>query len=440
MAVNVPLADLPSSESWFTPVDLKMKNGVLGEIPQIAPRSALPDPYHWVVISGLPVPDYRRYVEHVMRATWGQITIANTAETPQADKEKQRKAAIIIGAIRAQVCSTYEVVEGDFNKAECKMAGFKYAPGQSDADYATALQNWEAQPHETRGERPEQTRGTFSANGGTATATGRAAREATFARLTEAEKAWAAGCCWLSVCIPVLQGASLVLTGHHYIKNTYNYFEGALKQCIGIKWGDLEAEVTSLGQAFRDYAFHKACHPMSPSRKRQWSRERRMKQILEETGHTAAAIRLPAVPSEVQGLKAGMAVFARGKFTLEQMGAQVTTTEGDSILKALTGPLPDGWTEAMEKQNIQRAKEWVVNNGPSIAYVAGINSASNQAAAMAAGTASVEDTTAKAFSIKKLVETHRAEYNAGANAGRALLRYMADQIEKTGQGLRTIHA
>lgn len=438
------LDQVQASSGWFPAVSLDLKNGALDSIPQIVPHAALADNFAWVHISGMRPVDAQLYMEHVMRAQYGQITIHDTAETTTESKAQSRRCAIVLGAARAVMASYYRLETTDMNTEEMVLASFTMTPGESIDEVnarKTALprNNGETDAdYLARQALITQRPAAFHTQPGNATTTARNAREQAFYPLTGAEKKWASGVAWLATAVPMLQGVSLVLTGHHYIKTTYNIFMGAHRQCLALGWEGLEDTVRDMGQTYFDMLFHKAAHPISPPRKEAWSRDGQMKERLFKCGHTAADVRLPAMPSELNPVKTYLAEAKMAAPHVVALGGTVETKDGDAIIARVTANVGRAWSADEEAAIVAAGKSWCAKVGPFVCQLVGVNE-SVQASAATMGTGvQINDTLSTSHSIRKLKAAYPAQYAIGVAAGNALMRHTRDSVEKTGKYEMTV--
>jgi hypothetical protein len=427
---------IPEENPWFNVVFPNFRNGDIGSIPSAAPRASLPEPFYWAVIEGMTHANCKRYIWEFCRATYGQLTLRNDANTPAATLVAQRQAAIIIGCIRCAAFGTYLLGPDDMTLPECVFSARRYQAAVTAAQVAAAHATIDANA-EIADKAAAKARIVVKAEGmvareGNATATAREAREAGFTAFVEAERDLVIGCSWIGVAIPVLQGASLVNSGHHYLPTTANYYEGLVRQSSVLHAPQFERIVEEMGDAFRDAAFHKACHPIGPERKRRWASDPTVKARLEEAQHTAAAIRLPALPAEVAGLKAGVAVIRKARPTIVRFGGTVSIKNGEAILKKLEQATGEPLTPAQLKDAIIEARNWVLGNQGSIVFCAGIVSALQNTAATFGQGQMKPETTLKAFSIKKLIADNPADYNQGLLVAQSAQQRDRTQLEREG--------
>jgi len=205
-------------------------------------------------------------VEHLIRAAYAQMvqTLGSTA-TP-AQMAENRKKAIVLGAIRAGAAGAYKLTPQDMLQHEVVNSGMEYV----------------ANPEAIR----QASQGTTSSARWTAAQS--------MAVLDPDEEGVVATCVYMGMAVPVLQGVSLVMTGHHYIPTTYNLFKGIKRQALGGVAQGIRTWIESMGESFDDMAFHKACHTISPTLKRSMSKNADVALRLRASGHGSAAIRLPA--------------------------------------------------------------------------------------------------------------------------------------------------
>jgi hypothetical protein len=233
--------------------------------------------------------------------------------------------------------------------------------------------------------------------------------------VTSAEEGVISLCVYLGMAVPVLQGVSLVMTGHHYIPTTYSLFRGLKKQGLGSSTVDTRAWVDAMGENFDDMAFHKACHPIAPLLKRALARDLDVAQRLRASGHGSAAIRLPAIPSEASGGKAVLALLKSAQDTFLQMGHTLSWAVGASLMQDLE--LADPGAE--EANACDQIIQWVADNSKSIAFCAGIVTHVHET------TGAGRNTILAAYSIRRIIADNPAPVNRGvlyARAANARLR------------------
>jgi hypothetical protein len=216
-------------------------------------------------------------------------------------------------------------------------------------------------------------------------------------------------CVYLGMATPVLQGVSLVMTGHHYIPTTYSLFKGLKKQGLGSATADTRAWVDGMGETFDDMAFHKACHPIAPLLKRALARDMDVAQRLRASGHGSAAIRLPAVPSEASGGKAVIALLKSAHDTFAQMGHTISWVTGAELMLALEHAAPG----APEAAACDAIIQWIADNSKHIAFCAGIVTQVHET------TGTGRNTILAAYSIKRIIADNPAPVSRGVMYARA---------------------
>jgi hypothetical protein len=366
-----------------------LRNGSLVNIQQAAPKASMSALYHWPVVTGLPWGSAVSAVEYIVRACYAQGLHALGANITDAQNVEVRKKAIVLGAVRAGAAAAYKLVAQDMTRAELSASGMIYTNGRIGQ----------------------------VANGGTAT--GRWAAAQTMTQLDAAEEGVIAMCVYMGMAIPVLQGVSLVMTGHHYIPTTYGLFKGIKKQALGSVTPDVRAWVESLGETFDDVAFHKACHPVSPTLKRSLSKNVDVAQRLKASGHGSAAIRLPAVPSEASGGKAAIALLKAAAPTLRQMGHAVSWSAGEEKMFALEhaaeGPAEAAACDAVVK--------WVGDNSDKLAFCAGVLTHVHET------TGTGRNTILAAYSIRRIIADSPASVSQGVMYARAAAAKLRSAME-----------
>jgi len=358
-----------------------LRNGDLVNIQQAAPKAAMSAIYHWPHITGLSAAKHVDAVEQLIRAAYAQMVQMVGASSTPAQMAEYRKKAIVLGAIRAGAASSYKLVPNDMLRHEVVSSGMEY-----QAEPEAIIQ---------------------SAAGATSTSKWTAAQSMT--ALDADEQIVVATCIYIGMAVPVLQGVSLVMTGHHYIPTTYNLFKGIKRQALGGITQSARTWIEALGENFDDMAFHKACHTISPTLKRSLSKTMDVAHRLRASGHGAAAIRLPAVPSEASGGKAAVALIRSASSTVKLMGIAISSERGDQLLRDLDAA-SEGPAEADACDAIV---SWVQENQASLAFCAGIVQHVHETSA--AG----RNTILAAYSIKRIMADNPAEVNRGIIFARA---------------------
>jgi len=356
-----------------------LRNGSLVNIQQAAPKASMSALYHWPVVTGLPWTRAVDAVEHIIRACYAQHIHAMGANITDAQSADARKKAIVLGAIRAGAAAAYKIAAQDLTRSELSPSGMLYQGGRIGQ----------------------------SANGGTAT--GRWTAAQTMAQMDRAEEGVVAMCVYMGMAVPVLQGVSLVMTGHHYIPTTYGLFKGIKKQALGSVTPDVRAWTEALGETFDDMAFHKACHPIAPALKRSLSKSVDVALRLKASGHGSAAIRLPAVPSEASGGKAAIALLRSAAPTLKQMGHSITWSVGEQKMFDLEHAAEG----APEAKACDQVVKWVSDNSDKLAFCAGILQHVHET------TGSGKNTILSAYSVKRIVSDSPAAVSQGVMYARA---------------------
>lgn len=216
---------------------------------------------------------------------------------------------------------------------------------------------------------------------------------------------------YLGAAVPVMQGISLVLSGHHYLPTTKNHFMGMKRQALQLSSDGVKQWVDALGEPFDDYAFHKACHPISPPVKRRWAKDQDVAARLIASGHTSVAIRVPALPSDAQGCKAAVAVIIKAAPVIRGMEHTVSWDEGLAAIR----DVEQAAEGRAELEAVGATKAWMVAHGPQVGFCAGI------VQYMAETGGATQETTLRAFSIKRIMSDNAAEVSRGTTYCRAYL-------------------
>jgi len=368
-----------------------LRNGSLVNIQQAAPKAAMSAMYHWPHITGLTYVKYVDAVEHLIRAAYAQMVQIVGASATAAQMLENRKKAIVLGAIRAGAASAYKLTPQDMLQHEVVSSGMEYRA------------NPEAIVQASKG----------------TTSNARWTSAQSMAALDADEEVVAATCVYIGMAVPVLQGVSLVMTGHHYIPTTYNMFKGIKRQALsGITQG-ARNWIEALGENFDDMAFHKACHTISPTLKRSLSKETAVALRLKASGHGAAAIRLPAVPSEASGGKASVALIRSATSTVRLMGIEISCEIGESLLR----DLDDAAEGPEEAAACDAIVAWVSKNQQSLAFCAGVVQQVHETSAMG------RNTILAAYSIKRIMADNPAEVSRGTIFARAAATKQRTQME-----------
>jgi hypothetical protein len=367
-----------------------LRNGALAEIQQAAVRAGMQALYYWPAISGLGAADAVNAAEHSFRAHVASLTLGRgTAAIADADI---RKWAVVLAGVRSGAQAAWRLQEGDMTMKEVVSSGMEVMGGR----VSTAT------------------------TGGTASSKWAAARSVEDMSAVEMDAL--AMCAYMGMAVPVLQGASLVSTGHHYVPTTYGLFAGLKKQALGASSREVSAWVESMGERFDDLAFHKACHPISPDLKRELAIMPETGSKLAASGHGSAAIRLPAIPSEASGGKAAIALVKHADQTIRSMRGSISANTGIRLLKELEEAAPG----APRARACDAVVEWISKNEKVLALCAGIVQQIHES------TSTGTNTLLRAYSVKKLVAAHPSEVSRGVNLARsAAMRDRAAMEEGT---------
>jgi hypothetical protein len=356
-----------------------LRNGDVADIVSAAPRSSIPVAYKWVHIQGMSSDEYVTYVDHVIRATYAQVLTMYSATPADTERRNARMAAIVLGSVRSGAAAALKLTPQDLAATETAGSGSTLANGVVSA--------------------------------GNGTAGGRFAVAVGMDPLSTLEVSIVNTLMYLGMSVPVLQGVSLMLSGHHFLPTTRNVFMGMKKQATQASGGDVIQWVDSLGDAFDDYAFHKACHPILMNLKRGWAKQDAMAAKLKNSGHGAAAIRLPAIPSDAHAGKASLAIVVRARPVIVSMGHTCEFSRVKALIRSVE-VAPAGKDES-DAVNVLR--QWYEESKPIIAFCAGIVAAVRDSAGGS------QDTTLRAYSVRKAISDHPSEHASGTNYARASL-------------------
>jgi len=254
---------------------------------------------------------------------------------------------------------------------------------------------------------------------GNATATANYTLASSMEDLTAAEVDVVNTLLYLGAAVPVMQGTSLAISGHHYLPTTANIFRGMKRQALQAGGAEVGAWVDGHGDTFDDLAFHKACHPILPSLKRGWAKNQDMASRLAASGYGAAAIRLPALPSDAQAGKAAIAVFMKAAPVIKGMGHTISWPHAAELVRAV-----ERAAEGREEHTaVAQLRAWYTAGLPTIAFCAGIVQYIRDA------TGTTQESTLRAFSIRKAVADCASDVNKGVTYARAYFQRVRDQAE-----------
>lgn len=370
-----------------------LRNGDAAQITQAAPKASIPTAYKWAVIAGLSHTYAVAAVDAIVRAQYAQLLSAAPGVVGDPERATAKRQAIVLGSIRAGAIAAYQLTENDINRAETSGAGS-----------AIAVDNGTIR---------------IGAGNGSATAAPKFALAQSMAGLTAVEVKVVGTMIFLGMAVPALQGVSLVLTGHHYLPTTKNTFAGMRKQALQVGGADVAAWVEQMGDSFDDMAFHKACHPISPPRKRTWAKDSALAPRLAASGHGAAAIRLPALPSDAQGGKAALAVLRKAAPVIQGMGHHIAYEGGANLVRAV-----ELATEGREEIDaVAAVRAWLDAHAAQIAFCAGIVQTLSEAGS------GQQETTLKAYSMRKITSEQLAATVRGNTYCRAYNTRMRESAE-----------
>jgi len=367
-----------------------LRNGEVADIVQAAPRASVPGAYKWPHIEDLSAVLYITHVGDVIRACYAQVLSQHGPGPTEAERGAARKAAIVLGSIRAGAASAHALTPNDFNTSEMVATGSKYE------------------------------RGAIRSGGGTGTSAGKYTVAVTMETLTAAEEDVVNALLYLGFAVPVMQGISLTTSGHHYLPTTRNIFDGMKRQTLQAGGQPVTTWVEGMGDQFEDLAFHKSCHPILPSLKRGWAKSEAMAARLTASGHGAAAIRLPALPADAQSGKASVAVLTKAAPVVRGMGHTISWNSASQLIRAVE-LAAEGRDELAAVSSL---RAWYVANMPIIAFCAGIVQHVRDSTGVA------KETTLNAYSIKKAMSDYAAEVAKGSTYARAHFARVRDQADR----------
>jgi hypothetical protein len=366
-----------------------LRNGRIADIVQAAPRASIPRQYKWPHVEGMPAATYGTHVGEVIRANYAQVLTHAGATPSDADRRRARDEAIILGSIRAGAAASLGLQAPDFNPSEVVGTGSRWDGAQ------------------------------VVAGQGNATATANYTVAGTMEELTLQEVDVVNTLLYLGMAVPVMQGISLAISGHHFLPTTANTFRGMKRQALQAGGADVGAWIDGHGDSFDDLAFHKACHPILPSLKRGWAKSEEMASRLAASGHGAAAIRLPALPSDAQAGKAAIAVFVKAAPVIRGMGHTISWPQASTHVRAVERA-PEG---KEEHEAVAALRSWYAANLTSVAFCAGIVQYIRDS------TGATQESTLRAFSIRKAVADCASDVNKGVTYARAYFQRVRDQAE-----------
>lgn len=365
-----------------------LRNGSVDNIQQAAPKASVAREFKWAAIEALPSSEAVDCTEYFIRGSYAALLATRGVGVTEAEKATAKRRAIVLGSIRAGATAAYSLRRADFNITEVTLSGYTYANGR------------------------------ITTGAGNATATANYAIANSMADLDATEVTVVSALVYLGMAVPALQGVSLVASGHHYLPTTKNIFAGQKKQALGLLKDAGRAWIEAMGDDFDDMAFHKSCHPISPPFKRQLSKQEALAPRLIASGHGAAAIRIPAIPSDAQIGKTGIALIRGAIPTIHGMGHHASVMDGVGLMMALEGA-PEG---REEREAVTAIQQWAASNSAVFAFCAGIVQAVHDASG------SGRNTLLAAYSVKKAMSEHAAEVNRGVLYARAAAQKLRDQL------------
>jgi hypothetical protein len=385
-----------------------LRNGDPATIVQAAPRASIPAQYKWAHIRDMSPADYVVYVDAVIRAQYAQVLTAAGANATDAQKAEARVAAVILGSVRAGAAAAFNLRNTDLNAEEVVGTGSEFTPARpAQAAVGAPGDEGHVAAVAARDAAVGTIAGTAGGNHTVATA---------MDELTDDEVTVVNTLIYLGMSVPAMQGASLTLSGHHFLPTTRNCFEGMLKQARQAGGDTVNSWVDARGESFYDWAFHKACHPILPVLKRAWAKNPATAERLVASGHGAAAIRIPTLPPDGQAGKAGLAVMRKAAPVVRAMSHTIATGEVERLIK-VAERAPEG---REEKEAVDAIRAWFVVHTPDVAFCAGIV----QYLAESAG--NTRESTLRAFSVKKAMADGSADLSRGITYCRAYLARMRD--------------
>lgn len=369
-----------------------LRNGDIATIQQAAPKASISTMYKWAVVEQLPHERHIDAVEYVIRGTYAQIVSTLGPAITDAQRADAKRKAIVLGAVRAGAAGAYRLSPQDMNATEATTSGYVYTPVTNMV-------------------------GSAAGNG---TAGGKYTIAVGMEALTETEVAAISVLVYLGMAVPVLQGVSLVGTGHHYLPTTKNVFAGMKRQTLGLATEAARGYIDAMGETFDDMAFHKACHPISPPQKRRWAKSSAIAARLVMSGHGAAAVRLPALPSDAAVGKAGVALALAAKPVLLSMGHTITVEEGPRLIAAL-----EAAAEGVEERAaVDAVKAWAAAQSAALAFCAGIVQSVHES------TGTGRNTLLSAYSVRKLISDFPTKVAEGAAYARVCAEKTRDAMRE----------
>jgi hypothetical protein len=372
-----------------------LRNGAAETIQQAAPKASIASTFKWVAIQNMPHNVAVDALEYLIRATYAQVLAAAAAAATDAQRADAKRKAIVLASIRAGAAAAYKLGPVDMNAMEATSSGYVYTPGANGVMGSVGR-----------------------ANGG-GTAGGKYTLAVGMEALTATEIAASGVLVYLGMAVPVLQGVSLVSSGHHYLPTTKNIFAGMKRQALGLASEEARAYIDSMGEMFDDMAFHKACHPISPPQKRRWAKSGDIAMRLNLSGHGAAAVRLPALPSDAAVGKAGIALALAARPVLLGMGHTLSVEAGTGLIATLERAAEG----AEERAAVDAVKAWAASHSSSLAFCAGIVQFVHESGSTG------RNTLLSAYSVKKLISEHPTRVAEGS-------AYARVAAEKTREAMR----
>jgi hypothetical protein len=377
-------------------------NGDLATITPAAPRSSVAPPNKWAHIKNMTPDGYYHGVEWVIRAQFAQLMTGTATTATDAEKAVVRDNAIIIGSIRAGAAFGYRLTSNDITRAEAVGTGSVYTPAVPAAGATPAVP------------------ATVAADTGNGTAQANWTVAQGMAAITEEEAGVVNTLLFLGLAVPVLQGISLIQSGHHYLPTTQKIFAGTRKQVIDSARQTTRDWVAARGAEFANLAFHTACHPINPALKRRYAKNADIGTRLRLAGLGAAAIRIPALPSDAQGGKAAIAVMQKAGAVVRAMKHTITWDQGEALIRAVE-TAAEG---EPERGAVSAVQAWLVTFSADVAFCSGI------VQYLAEQSTQLRETTLDAFSIKKIMADRSSDVTRGRTYARGYRTQLQEAAEK----------
>jgi hypothetical protein len=374
-----------------------IRNGDPSSVKPIMVKATLAQEYRWPVITGMPHTEAVKNYDLFVRAHMYQL--ARHGPTGE-DEATRRKKAIVLGVSRAVMTTYYRLGEADLIPGE---VGERVANVEVGAQGALRVSALVAPDDANRAVLSE------------ALALNEVERNVVSTLLQSAIGA-----------LPV-QGYSLMMTGHHYLSEGANQSKKAFDVIEKQFWKHSTVREWFQGSIdnVRDWAWHKAGHPVHITLKHKLATDPSTAEMLKACQCGSAASRLPAVEAVLRAAGSYVTLFSTVEPLFQIMGGSINYRLFAAALEIVKGWVPGidlaegdvpSWWPRRALTRV-KAVEYISSlldrNAATAAYCYGFYSAlSENSQVMGAG----DDTLKSSYSLMKLKKQSLAAFVDGTQA------------------------